>query len=862
MPFQIGNERFPVVVSGNDINTATCSDTPTEMSIWEKIKPFFCSANKPEVLALIRQICHPPDGTEWKMVTEKFERLKTLTYSGFKENVQFGRDGENHACILDENGDEMLSVTVDDTGNYTVRCQEYHKISHFTATAAPQTAPDYEAIWSAWENAAPAGEAPGRATAVQRMCDCLNNGGTELNLNYLKLTSLPGYLPPDITELSTVGVSLRYLPVLPAGLRKLVVVNNQLTSLPVLPERLEKLIVDNNRLTSLPVLPERLLEMSADNNRLTSLPVLPERLEKLIVDNNRLTSLPVLPERLLRMACGGNYLTRLPVLPEGLEALLCSDNRLISLPALPGGLEALLCSDNRLVSLPALPGGLQYLIGANNRLTSLPVLPERLDKLIVDNNQLTRLPVLPERLDKLIVDNNQLTSLPVLPGGLLELFVSNNQLTSLPVLPGGLLKLFVSNNQLTSLPVLPGGLQELFVNNNQLTSLPVLPGELQELFVNNNQLTSLPVLPGELQELFVNNNQLTTLPESVAGLLRAAQIDVSGNPLSAHTRQFLETITRDLGYSEPVLSFSVVNSPAYRKARPLHLEVAGWLTPAKEKSDEPVPADRWQSFGQEDNAAAFSAFLNRLKETENFRKDSGFKAQIASWLTQLAEDDVLRVKTFAMATEATSSCEDRVTLALNQMKNVVRLHDAEKGKYDNNLSELVSAGREMFRLEKLELIARDKVRTLRNVDEIEVYLGYQNKLKEQLELSSVTAEMRFFEVSYITESDLQAAEIQVKTDENSEFRKWILQWAPLHSVLKRTNPEHWEKCCEKKRSDYSDTYRMLSGTELKPYGLAGDIDAERTVGVRALKSAERAFLDGLGSLVDEMLGEYLKERWS
>ncbi|MCU6378220.1 NEL-type E3 ubiquitin ligase domain-containing protein, partial [Morganella morganii] len=559
-----------------------------------------------------------------------------------------------------------------------------------------------------------------------------------------------------------------------------------------------------------------------DNNQLTRLPVLPERLLEMSVDNNQLTSLPVLPERLLRMACGGNYLTRLPVLPEGLEALLCSDNRLISLPALPGGLQALLCSDNRLVSLPALPGGLQYLIGANNRLTCLPVLPERLEKLIVDNNQLTRLPVLPERLEKLIVDNNQLTSLPVLPGGLLELFVSNNQLTSLPVLPGG----------------------------------------LQELFVNNNQLTSLPVLPGELQELFVNNNQLTTLPESVAGLLRAAQVNVSGNPLSAHTRQFLETITRDLGYSEPVLSFSVVNSPEYRKARPLHLAVAGWLTPAKEKSDEPVPADRWQSFGQEDNAAAFSAFLNRLKETENFRKDPGFKAQIASWLTQLAEDDALRVKTFAMATEAMSSCEDRVTLALNQMKNVVQIHDAEKGKYDNNLSELVSAGREMFRLEKLELIARDKVRTLRNVDEIEVYLGYQNKLKEQLELSSVAAKMRFFEVSYITESDLQTAEIQVKTDENSEFRKWILQWAPLHSVLKRTNPEHWEKCCEKKRSDYSDTYRMLSDTELKPHGLAGDIDAERTVGVRALKSAERAFQDGLGSLVDEMLGEYLKERWS
>lgn len=289
--------------------------------------------------------------------------------------------------------------------------------------------------------------------------------------------------------------------------------------------------------------------------------------------------------------------------------------------------------------------------------------------------------------------------------------------------------------------------------------------------------------------------------------------------------------------------------------------------PGRLLADEPVPADRWKSFGQEDNAAAFSTFPDRLKETENFRKDPGFKAQIASWLTQLAEDDALREKTFAMATEATSSCKDRGTLALNRMKNVGRIYDAGKGKYDNNLSELVSAGREMFRLEKLELIARNKVRTLREVnkidkvDEIEVYLGYQNKLKKPLELSSVTAKMQFFNYSHITEPDLRDAEIRVKTDENLRFREWILQWAPLHSVLRRTNPEHWEKCCEKKRSDYSDTFRMLSDKELKLSGLVGDDDAERTVGVRALKSAEQAFLNGLRPLVNSMPGNYPGNKW-
>lgn len=69
-----------------------------------------------------------------------------------------------------------------------------------------------KAIWSAWENAAPAGEAPGRAAAVQRMRDCLHNDGTELNLSYLELTSLPDYLPAGLQELRCNHNQLTTLP--------------------------------------------------------------------------------------------------------------------------------------------------------------------------------------------------------------------------------------------------------------------------------------------------------------------------------------------------------------------------------------------------------------------------------------------------------------------------------------------------------------------------------------------------------------------------------------------------------------------------------------------------------------------------
>ncbi|KTW94038.1 E3 ubiquitin--protein ligase [Salmonella enterica subsp. arizonae serovar 18:z4,z23:-] len=656
MPFYVGSGCRPATISNHRIYLIARFDTPPEMSSWEKSKAFFCSTHQTEALECIRTICHPPAGTTREDVVSRFGQLRTLAYAGCEENIHSGLHGENHYCILDEDNQEILSVTLDDAGNYTVNCQGYSETHHLTmatepgeertehaegtsclpATTAPQTAAEYYAVWSAWQRAAPEGEARGRAAAVKKMRDCLKNGNPVLCVERAGLTTLPDHLPPHITIL--------------------------------------------------------------------------------------------------------------------------------------------------------------------------------------------------------FIPDNNLTSLPALPSGLRELSVSYNQLTSLPPLPSGLWKLSVFNNQLASLPALPSGLQTLWAYRNQLPSLPALP-------------------PG-LRDLSVSHNQLASLPESITGLSSEATVDLAGNPLSERTLQTLRDITSAPDYSGPRIRFDMAGPSVPREARALHLAVADWLTP--EREGEPDPADSWHASGQEDNAAAFSLFLDRLRETENFEKDAGFKAQISSWLALLAEDDVLRAKTFAMATEATSSCQDRVTLALHQMKNVQLVHNAEKGVYDNNLPGLVSTGREMFRMEMLERIAREKARTLAFVDEIEVYLAYQNKLKKPLGLTSVTAKMRFFGASGVTASDLRSAERQVKAAENSEFSEWILQWGPLHSVLERKEPERFNALREKQISDYEDTYQMLSDTELKPFGLVGNTDAERTIGVRAMESAKKEFLNGLRPFVEEMLGSYLK----
>ncbi|EJV7712619.1 E3 ubiquitin--protein ligase [Salmonella enterica] len=705
MPFHIGSGCLPATISNRRIYRIAWSDTPPEMSSWEKMKEFFCSTHQTEALECIWTICHPPAGTTREDVVSRFELLRTLAYAGWEESIHSGQHGENYFCILDEDSQEILSVTLDDAGNYTVNCQGYSETHRLTldtaqgeegtghaegasgtfrtsflpATTAPQTPAEYDAVWSAWRRAAPAEESRGRAAVVQKMRACLNNGNAVLNVGESGLTTLPDCLPAHITTL------------------------------------------------------------------------------------------------------------------------------------------------------------------------------------VIPDNNLTSLPALPPELRTLEVSGNQLTSLPVLPPGLLELSIFSNPLTHLPALPSGLCKLWIFGNQLTSLPVLPPGLQELSVSDNQLASLPALPSELCKLWAYNNQLTSLPTLPSGLQELSVSDNQLTSLPESLIHLSSETTVNLEGNPLSERTLQALREITSAPGYSGPIIQFDMAGASAPRETRALHLAAADWLVPARE--GEPAPADRWHMFGQEDNADAFSLFLDRLSETENFIKDAGFKAQISSWLAQLAEDEALRANTFAMATEATSSCEDRVTFFLHQMKNVQLVHNAEKGQYDNDLAALVATGREMFRLGKLEQIAREKVRTLALVDEIEVWLAYQNKLKKSLGLTSVTSEMRFFDVSGVTVTDLQDAELQVKAAEKSEFREWILQWGPLHRVLERKAPERVNALREKQISDYEETYRMLSDTELRPSGLVGNTDAERTIGARAMESAKKTFLDGLRPLVEEMLGSYLNVQW-
>jgi len=139
----------------------------------------------------------------------------------------------------------------------------------------------------------------------------------------------------------------------------------------------------------------------------------------------------------------------------------------------------------------------------------------------------------------------------------------------------------------------------------------------------------------------------------------------------------------------------------------------------------------------------------------------------------------------------------------------------------------------MFRLEQLEHIAREKVKTLNFVDEIESYLAYQVKLREPLLLTCVSPEMRYFGAAYVTSDDLKFAEATVKRQENEAFAAWLSQWLPWKGVLSRVEPVRSE-AAQAQRNEMLPTYDAQVEANLKADGLQHDADARVAVGKQVM----------------------------
>lgn len=451
--------------------------------------------------------------------------------------------------------------------------------------------------------------------------------------------------------------------------------------------------------------------------------------------------------------------------------------------------------------------------------------------------------------EPLALSSLSLTTLtaPIL-AGVRRLNVDNNQLASLPEhLPATLQELDASGNRLTYLPRLPAGLQLLNVEYNQLTELPEpLPAGLEWFSASHNRLTNLPeTVPHQLLWLGASNNQLTSVPETLlTRLSRESSVNLENNPLADWVQVGLATAMRARHYAGPQIFISTMSGALEVAARSLQEVAAEWL------EGEPTVVAAWQHFAHEPGAADYAHFLDRLRGTVNYHHET-FRQAVAEDLRQAAVRPRLREQYFELASGANASCEDRITLVWNGMQTARLNADVEDGVYDGRVGELLQNGRVMFRLEALDGIARERVNSLRradpgaDVDEIEVYLAYQTQLRDALELRHIAPDMRFMNVSHVTEEDVARAEASVRDQEAAEFTDYLAaRWQPWESAVRRIAPQVYTEMQERLVDAMGVQFETRLNGRLAEHGLTGDADAERVLGAeirneiaREIKSA-------------------------
>jgi Leucine-rich repeat (LRR) protein len=525
-------------------------------------------------------------------------------------------------------------------------------------------------------------------------------------------------------------------------------------------------------------------------------------------------------------------------LPDTLKGLDISDNALHALPAdkLPQGLLRLRAQGNRLTSIAGLPDGLQWLLLSDNELESLP-------------------PDLPLGLRMLDVSSNALTSLPAdLPPRLEDLDLSENSLRDIAdgILPPRLRTLDLSENaDLARLPRLPATLETLLIDSIGVDELPEdLPQGLIELHAADNGLTRLPArLPPGLSVLALGDNALTELPGHILDLV-SCDIYLEGNPIS------MENLPAPrAGQRGPTFYLSGAMPQGADHSATVAQAVQRWFDDPRSDS-----ARRWEAVGrtlegptgEAEAAAQFRMFLDRLRGTICYRNEE-CRADVREWLAELAKPErrALLESTLEVCTGATERCDDRVALTLGELRKL-RLHDDIRlGRYDNRPGDALDAMRQLFRMKTLQDIAYRKIGSLRRVDDVEVYMAYAVKLREPLALKMAVPDMLFFNLSGVTQADLDAALQETREAERLKFYKDLVVDDSWNALIERKMPERYAQA-ETRLHELADApLQERIRAELSRRGLdPADPDAQRNI-------ARQVWADMKYEILEPLTRDYL-----
>lgn len=198
-------------------------------------------------------------------------------------------------------------------------------------------------------------------------------------------------------------------------------------------------------------------------------------------------------------------------------------------------------------------------------------------------------------------------------------------------------------------------------------------------------------------------------------------------------------------------------------------------------------------------------FLSRLRDTAECRNPQtrpSLVNRVANLLQEMHHSAELAEMCSERLSHALESCDDRIMLLMNQLEVAVKVHKATSSL--SCAQELKALGVGLLKLEVVHKHAAATCRRLAFVDEIEVYLKYETKLCDALDLPVSTRKMLYG--ADVTPEELELARqdaLLVAADarkRNTFFTAW---WPWLqHKRSQLANVYSYDKLCAIKCRTY------------------------------------------------------------
>jgi hypothetical protein len=432
------------------------------------------------------------------------------------------------------------------------------------------------------------------------------------------------------------------------------------------------------------------------------------------------------------------------------------------------------------------------------------------------------------RLNSLeIVDNDKFVEFPESTGELSNLIHLNlrscPELTKFPSSFGNLKNLaylnFLGSFNLTHLPSSFEKLTSLKrLDVSYSPNLRELPDyiekfeDLERLWARRSpNLAEIPESIGSLSSLksldISSTPKLTGLPISILDLSLDCDVSLEGCGLSQAVLDNLERLISVDEYQGPRFSYSMSHfNPAVDDTRTVSEHFTRLYILARKRKSylKNLPKDSLQ----------LRTWLSRLSYMADYNaggeRQYALAKSIVDYIEEANKDSFFREVFLSVIDGAADTCGDRVALSVVNLGIAYQIHTSDLLDMQS-LKTLLSRG--VWAMKILEDVAREKVKKLPLVDEVEVYLGYPTMLKEALQLPINIEEMLYFRCSKITKKDLGIAKELVESclsnlSSLSEFlvteSKWIEALELNHPQKMRELTQAKDEALEKSETNEQD----------------------------------------------------------